>query len=104
MSLKGGLVVAVAGLVLSAACSQSPQGNPDGGSDAGNNPCGPGGTVMCGSLCVNTQSDAQNCGGCGMACAGELVCSHGQCVSVCGGGTSRCGSNCVDLLSDVQNC
>jgi len=59
--------------------------------------------MMCGSTCVDTQSDYQNCGGCGKQCTNE-VCSHGACATVCGGGTSRCGSDCVDLLSDVNNC
>lgn len=37
------------------------------------------GLELCGSTCVNTGSDAENCGSCGNACTGGQVCSGGQC-------------------------
>jgi alpha-tubulin suppressor-like RCC1 family protein len=79
-------------------------GSDGGGSDVVVGPCGPGSAVMCGTTCVDVQSNAQNCGLCGKACGPDLVCSHGTCSTVCGGGTSRCGNDCVDLTADVSNC
>jgi hypothetical protein len=46
--------------------------------DAGTGICCPANQVNCGGSCVNTQSDANNCGGCGTGC-GDLGCSGGQC-------------------------
>jgi len=34
----------------------------------------------CGSGCIDTQSDPQNCGACGFGCAGNHVCVSGVCV------------------------
>ena len=39
-------------------------------------PCGPGET-LCGTECVDLDSDVNNCGFCGNACAGGDVCSNG---------------------------
>jgi hypothetical protein len=36
---------------------------------------------MCSGSCVDTSSDANNCGGCGMACTGSETCSGGVCSS-----------------------
>jgi len=40
---------------------------------------------LCNGACVNTQTDPQYCGGCGIGCGDQLVCSAGQCT--CGGNT-----------------
>jgi hypothetical protein len=42
-------------------------------------PC-PEGTLRCGNDCVNTQSDATNCGSCGAICGTDQFCEMGDCV------------------------
>jgi hypothetical protein len=53
-----------------------------GGSAGLNNvPCDGGGTSFyCSGVCVDTSTDAKNCGGCGNACAGAEACCAGTCV------------------------
>jgi hypothetical protein len=41
----------------------------------------PEGQVTCSNACVNLQTDSQNCGGCGVICSREQVCSG----AICGG-------------------
>jgi alpha-tubulin suppressor-like RCC1 family protein len=93
-------------LLIVASCANS---GDDSQNDAGIDatpigPCGPGTAVKCGDTCVDTQSDALNCGACGKACDPSLVCSHGACTSVCASGTIHCGSDCIDQGVDVNNC
>jgi hypothetical protein len=54
----------------------------------------PSGLTRCGSMCVDTRSDASNCGGCGLYCGGD-ICSNGLCYSACNS-TSGCpaGRHC----------
>ena len=42
------------------------------------NPCGT--LTECGGSCVPIEFDALNCGGCGIACLGQLACMNGVCV------------------------
>jgi hypothetical protein len=54
-------------------------------------------------VCVDTSSDAANCGSCGMQCINESVCVLGECA--CGGQMpSVCAGHCKDLASDASNC
>ena len=64
------------------------------------------GATLCGDVCVDTDWDPNNCGGCGVPCdtaAGEL-CSNGQCGTQCGGGTIQCGDSCVNIANNEQHC
>jgi hypothetical protein len=47
------------------------------GMDSGSSAC-PAGETMCTTGCVNEQTDQNNCGGCGLACA--IPCAKGHCV------------------------
>lgn len=56
---------------------------------------------LCSGACVNTSSDASNCGGCGVVCAANQACSSGSCVAApcstnanCTGGDVCLGGTC----------
>jgi hypothetical protein len=65
--------------------------------------CGPGET-LCGGLCVNFQTDVDNCGACGHPCAEGEVCSEGVCSSECAAGLTDCSGSCVDTSTDPAHC
>lgn len=69
---------------------------------SGNGTCSAPGTTACGSTCVDTKTDAANCGSCGHACASGMSCVEGMCS--CTTGQTLCGSACHDLQTDDQNC
>jgi hypothetical protein len=56
----------------------------------------------CEGSCVDTQTEADDCGGCGKPCAAPRVCSVGACK--CPNGGAYCGSACVDTQTDSNNC
>ncbi len=66
--------------------------------------------LCCSEVCVNVQSDKNNCGDCGRVCAAGTFCQGGSCLcegskAPCGGGQSCCGaSGCKSLDNDAQNC
>ncbi len=75
--------------------------------------------ICCAGTCVAPATDAQNCGGCGLACPAGAVCAAGSCVAtVClldagfgtrceivGGGFGQCcGGACVDTLASLASC
>jgi hypothetical protein len=64
--------------------------------------CGDAGQVMCGTSCVDTASDSNNCGGCDQPCGTGFDCSRGKCV--CGGDFTQCGTQCFDLMTSAANC
>jgi hypothetical protein len=51
-----------------------------------------GGKSRCDGVCVNTQTDAANCGKCGKVCKNGQVCRGGQCI--CRAGETPCGKFC----------
>ena len=114
-----GLGLATALLVFAfAGCSDEPVGStPDSGKPDGGkldsvavdsttvdvDICGAG-TSLCGSSCVNLQSNQQHCGACGTACKAGEVCSAGKCALSCQTGLTACSGTCVSLQTDLQNC
>src|SRR5205823_407119 len=71
------------------------------------------GQLRCGSLCADPMTDADNCGGCGMACPGAANatrrCSAGACGFVCNPGYADCdgvpANGCeANLQSDPAHC
>jgi hypothetical protein len=69
-------------------------------------PC-PSGQIRCNDVCVDTKTDTQNCGHCGVVCPTGMQCINGKCGQgggPCQAGQTRCKGRCVDLRSDVNNC
>lgn len=72
----------------------------------------PAGSTLCGAgagnpgRCVNLQTDPNNCGMCGRACAAGQSCVMGTCRVVCPAGQTACGATMtyVDLNTDRNNC
>jgi hypothetical protein len=94
MSLKSSILSGPAALLVAAGvawgCSSSSTSTQDAGGDGatkhdgglteaghGDGGCGSGKT-QCGSACVSTQTDDDNCGGCGLSC--KSGCKNGECV------------------------
>ena len=80
-------------LLLAACGSDRSRTTGDGGRlgvDSG--PCASG-LTLCGSECVDLDTDNFNCGECGRACA-DSFCNAGTCDSSCGAGTIACGFRC----------
>ena len=78
--------------------------NGDSGGDATPTATCDGGTVACGSQCVDTSSDPKNCGGCGIVC--NTQCSAGVCQligSSCDGGTPAQVQDNACLTVDATN-
>jgi hypothetical protein len=72
----------------------APQGHPEVcGTGTTSARCCPSGTPTCcsNSLCVNLQSDNQNCGQCGHGCAGG-TCQQGTCTCIPSGGACDFGN------------
>ena len=101
-----------------------------GGGDGGvipqdSGPCAAG-TISCGGYCANTSSDPFNCGGCGVRCANNQVCTARVCTAggtgggdggppgeggmgtldsgPCAAGTISCGGYCASTSNDPLNC
>jgi len=73
----------------------------------GSNYCTGSHAACCGNSCVNTNTDSNNCGGCGIACVAPSTCAGGSCN--CAGNTcfpwqSCCALTCTDPYWDNNNC
>ncbi len=99
---------------LATTCTSGTAGQPCEQGDGGQGAC-------CGTSCLDTAADPNNCGGCGVKCASVEVCVQGSCVvpqcspahqgapcDVDAGGYlyvgSCCGAACVDTQADPANC
>lgn len=69
------------------------------GPDSGTNCNSP--MTLCSGSCVDTKTDTQHCGGCGMACNGGQTCSQSIC---CSANEVVCNGACADTSSDLANC
>lgn len=76
-------------------------------------PCGAAGRYVCGAACVDTATDANNCGACGRACVAmesTVQCIAGECrVESCTAGRADCdgdaANGCEVLLNNsAMNC
>ncbi|MBI5516289.1 MAG: hypothetical protein HY909_21060 [Deltaproteobacteria bacterium] len=58
--------------------------------------------------CVNTQTDARNCGTCGMGCPSGQLCVLGTCRTECTSPMTACGGGasmvCTNTQTDPRNC
>jgi uncharacterized protein (TIGR03382 family) len=63
-----------------------------------------GGLTACGTACVNTQSDVNNCGSCNHPCTAPQVCAAGTCSDTCQTGYENCSGSCADLQTDATHC
>ena len=58
--------------------------------------------TVCGTLCVDTSQDDQNCGQCNNPCPTGASCTSSTCQ--CSGGMTLCTNACYDLTTDMNNC
>src|SRR5690606_27178721 len=53
---------------------------------------------------TDLRGDARHCGGCGIACEEDEVCSLGACAKECASGLTACGDACVDTTTNPAHC
>ena len=97
--MRGGMKSAAVSLgILLSAC---------GGASSPTSSC-PAGQISCTGVCVDVQTDSQNCGTCDTICTSGMLCSAGVCSVdkrlACDTGQNLCSGICVDLKTDLTNC
>jgi hypothetical protein len=94
--MGGALVGAALTSIPGVAWAAKPPSPPGGG--GGN--CAAG-ELKCRGICVNPQTNPNNCGGCFKTCGGAQICTGGQCV--CPPGTCLSGGQCINATT-TTNC
>jgi hypothetical protein len=61
------------------------------------------GETSCSGACVDTDTDEANCGACGNPCAGDQICTDGECTLACGVNETFCGSDCCTELEFCES-
>ncbi|MDF1562486.1 MAG: hypothetical protein P1V51_05555 [Deltaproteobacteria bacterium] len=79
-------------LLFSTACPREDEG-----------PC-EAGRELCGSICVDLQTDSAHCGACGEVCSAPETCGAGSCQRLCAGDEVLCEGACIDPLTDLAHC
>jgi len=107
-------LIALAVLLLGAACTATIDGPSTGGPSPTGLGVAPGptsnqlicqpGLTACNGVCVNLQSESNNCGSCGTACTAPAVCAGGSCNTACAAGYQKCGDSCVNVATDSAHC
>lgn len=60
---------------------------------------------ICDGVCVKTDTDEENCGACGNACATGESCTAGSCAPLaCTGDEEICAGACANTMTDRTNC
>ncbi|TDP75949.1 DUF7305 domain-containing protein [Bradymonas sediminis] len=60
--------------------------------------------TRCDGTCIPTVVDPNNCGGCGVTCGDDEVCSGGTCTDTCMPGLNICDRACVDFATSNAHC
>jgi hypothetical protein len=110
-TLVGGVLASVPGVAWAAKPAPCSSGNkcgknccPDVSFVCSKGKCAcPSGSTLCGGNCVDLQSDPQNCGQCGNACATEQSCVSGVCsvVDACPPPTTCRTCSCRDDTTGI---
>jgi hypothetical protein len=98
--LCGGLIGAVVGACAVGTGTSGDDDALDAASDVHNG--GGDSSTTCNGQPTNLQTDNQNCGACGHACAMAATCTNGMCE--CPNGQIDCNGACSNVSSDLQNC
>ncbi len=100
--LKGLLAGAVTGVVGAVSGGSALAAKGGNGKDKKPDCCPNSAPRLCSNVCVDFDSDPNNCGGCGNVCEANAACVSGTCQ--CPDSLTTCGGSCVDTSTDPDNC
>jgi hypothetical protein len=81
-ALVSAFVAAVGTACSSGGGSVTTGGTTTGGTTTSDTPCGEAPLItLCVGACVDTNTDGQNCGACGILCQDERICVAGDCAN-----------------------